>query len=173
MVSLTNLPFPFEVFRFDCTKQVWYVLVKSKKLYHMVAEWVMKLCEDQGIKYIDARSGYNETMSVTEITMNIGWEGEEDNGVDVEWLTLSGEIWYARTLAKDFGGRWDPKHKVWDSVSSDALPKLLQRAYEYGYPLAGNFNWDGRCTSFLGSHGAYLDCEAYKWQLHKTIRQED
>lgn len=88
--------------------------------------------------------------------------------MDVEWLTILGEIWYLKDIAKDYGGKWDARCKEWDSISVDALPKLVQKAYEYGYPLSGNFNYDGRMTPLLGPQGAYLDVEkeTYKWSLH-------
>eukprot|EP00961_Rhodomonas_salina_P103095 1386278-Rhodomonas_salina.1 len=65
-------------------------------------------------------------MAITEINLRFGWDGDEDNGEDVEWLNLSGEIWYLRNIAKDFGCRWSPTMKQWVSISTEAMPKLLQ-----------------------------------------------
>lgn len=171
--QLTDPPYPFEHFRFDGLKQVWYSLVKSEKMYHALGQWVEKVCADNNIKYIDQRGGYHKTLSITEIALNIGWEGEEDNGKDVEWLTLSGEIWYLKSVCKDFGGRWDPRLKMWDSVSVEALPQILKKSWDYGYPLTGNFNWDGRATSWLGMAGAYIQDDIYEWHLHKIVTAAD
>eukprot|EP00961_Rhodomonas_salina_P050557 678885-Rhodomonas_salina.1 len=51
------------------------------------------------------------------------------------------------------------------------MPKLLQVVYDYWYPLTGNFNFDGRASTFIGSHGGYLDGDCYKWQpeLHQSV----
>eukprot|EP00961_Rhodomonas_salina_P247924 3350316-Rhodomonas_salina.1 len=64
-----------------------------------------------GVKFIDARQTYKETIAVTQMDIGIGWEGEEDTGEDVEWINLSGEIWYLSNIAKDYGGRWSPALK--------------------------------------------------------------
>eukprot|EP00961_Rhodomonas_salina_P198572 2678447-Rhodomonas_salina.1 len=56
------------------------------------------------VKFIDAHQTYKETMAVTQIDIGIGWEGKEDTGEDVEWVNLSGEIWYLHNIAKDYGG---------------------------------------------------------------------
>eukprot|EP00961_Rhodomonas_salina_P021411 287581-Rhodomonas_salina.2 len=65
-------------------------------------------------------------MAVTQIEIGIGWEGKDDTGEDVEWVNLSGEIWYLCNIAKDYGGRWSPATKQWLSILVEALPKLLQ-----------------------------------------------
>eukprot|EP00961_Rhodomonas_salina_P252159 3408817-Rhodomonas_salina.1 len=64
-----------------------------------------------GVKFIDASQIYKETMAVTQIDISIGWEGEEETGEDVEWVNLSGEIWYLCNIAKDYGGLWSPALK--------------------------------------------------------------
>eukprot|EP00961_Rhodomonas_salina_P115658 1556748-Rhodomonas_salina.1 len=54
MGDMTDLPYPFEPFRFDCQKQLWYLLVKSEKMFHAVASWLEKKASDHGMKFIDA-----------------------------------------------------------------------------------------------------------------------
>eukprot|EP00961_Rhodomonas_salina_P043532 585236-Rhodomonas_salina.1 len=42
MSNLTDPPYPFEPFRLDSQKQLWYLLVKSEKMFHSVASWLEK-----------------------------------------------------------------------------------------------------------------------------------
>eukprot|EP00961_Rhodomonas_salina_P266798 3605170-Rhodomonas_salina.1 len=90
MGDLTDPPYPFEAWRFDGTKHVWYNLTKSEKIFHSITTWAEKKAMGHGIKFIDACQNYKETMAVTQIDIGIGWEGEEDTGEDVEWVNLSG-----------------------------------------------------------------------------------
>eukprot|EP00961_Rhodomonas_salina_P109225 1470226-Rhodomonas_salina.1 len=92
MGDLTDPPYPFEAFRFDCVKHVWYNLTKSEKIFHSITAWAEKKAMGHCVKFIDACQNYKETMAVTQIDIGIGWEGEEDTGEDVEWVNLSGEI---------------------------------------------------------------------------------
>eukprot|EP00961_Rhodomonas_salina_P277362 3748206-Rhodomonas_salina.1 len=82
-------------------------------MFHAVASWLEKKANNHGMKFIDARQPYKDTMAHTEIYLGFGWDGDDDNGKDVEWLNLSGEIWYLCNIAKDFGGRWSPATKQW------------------------------------------------------------
>eukprot|EP00961_Rhodomonas_salina_P140875 1896190-Rhodomonas_salina.1 len=61
-------------------------------MFHTVASWLEKKASDHWMKFIDARQPYKDTMAHTEIYLGLGWDGDEDNGEDVEWLNLSGEI---------------------------------------------------------------------------------
>eukprot|EP00961_Rhodomonas_salina_P194472 2625419-Rhodomonas_salina.1 len=70
---------------------------------------------------------------------------------------------------QDYGGQWSPALKQWLSISVEALPKLLQTVYDHGYPLTGNFNFDGSAGTFLSSHGAYIKDNKYKWSLHQIV----
>eukprot|EP00961_Rhodomonas_salina_P016176 217706-Rhodomonas_salina.1 len=112
-------------------------------------------------------------MAVMQIDISIVWEGEADTGEDVEWVNLSGEIWYLSNIAKDhdYGGHWRAATKQWLSISVDALPKLLQTVYNHCYPLrlTGNFNFDGCASIFIGSHGGYIQDDIYKWSLHQVV----
>eukprot|EP00961_Rhodomonas_salina_P211239 2852484-Rhodomonas_salina.1 len=94
MGDLTDPPYPFEAWHFDCTKHVWYNLTKSEKIFQSIKSWAEKKVMGHGInlKFIYARQNYKETMAVTQINIGISWEGEEDTGEDVEWVNLSGEI---------------------------------------------------------------------------------
>eukprot|EP00961_Rhodomonas_salina_P196474 2651459-Rhodomonas_salina.1 len=92
MGDLTDPPYPFEAWCFNSTKHVWYNLTKSKKIFHLITSWAEKKAMGHGIKFIDARQNYKETMAVTQIDICIGWKGQEDTGEDVEWVNLSGEI---------------------------------------------------------------------------------
>eukprot|EP00961_Rhodomonas_salina_P286847 3876383-Rhodomonas_salina.1 len=148
MSNMTYPPYPFEPFRFDCQKQLWYlqVLFKSEKMFYSVASWLEKKAIDHWMKFIQ----YKDIMAQTEIYLIYLRE-------DVEWLNLSGEIWYLCNIAKDFCGRWSPATKQWVSISTEALPKLLQAIYDYWYPLTGNFNFNGCASTFIGSHGGYVE----------------
>eukprot|EP00961_Rhodomonas_salina_P061022 819561-Rhodomonas_salina.1 len=59
--------------------------------------------------------------------------------------------------------------KQWVSISTEALPKLLQAVYYYWYPLTGDFNFNCRVSTFICSHGGYVDGDSYKWQLHQRV----
>eukprot|EP00961_Rhodomonas_salina_P129822 1748414-Rhodomonas_salina.1 len=91
MANLQEPRYPFKPFRFDGTKCVWYTLVKTEKLYHAVADFVQLLANYAGMKFIDCRSGFTETMAITKITLDYGWEGDNDDGEEnyIEWLTIS------------------------------------------------------------------------------------
>eukprot|EP00961_Rhodomonas_salina_P179426 2420958-Rhodomonas_salina.1 len=69
------------------------------------------------MKFIYAHQQYKDTMAHTEIYLRFGWDGDDDNGEDVEWLNLSSEIWYLHNIVKDFCGRWSPATKQWVSSS--------------------------------------------------------
>eukprot|EP00961_Rhodomonas_salina_P017863 240360-Rhodomonas_salina.1 len=92
MSDLTDPPYPFEPFRFDSQKQLWYLLIKSEKMFHSVASWLEKKASNHGMKFIDACQQYKDMMAQTEIYLGFCWDGDDDNGEDVEWLNLSGEI---------------------------------------------------------------------------------
>eukprot|EP00961_Rhodomonas_salina_P033020 444468-Rhodomonas_salina.1 len=79
MANLQEPRYQFEPFRFDGTKCVWYTLVKTQKLYHATADYVQLLANNAGMKFIDCCSGFTETMAVTEITLDYGWEGDQDD----------------------------------------------------------------------------------------------
>eukprot|EP00961_Rhodomonas_salina_P188477 2543722-Rhodomonas_salina.1 len=65
------------------------------------------------MKFIDARQPWKDTIAITEMNIGFGWDADDDNGEDVEWLNLSSEIWYLRNIAKDFGSQWSPSTKEW------------------------------------------------------------
>eukprot|EP00961_Rhodomonas_salina_P245536 3317663-Rhodomonas_salina.1 len=111
-------------------------------MFHSVATWLEQKASYHGMKFIDTHQQWKDTMAITEINLRFCWDGDEDNGEDVEWLNFSGEIWSLLNIAKDFGCLWSPATKQWVSISTEAMPKLLQAVYDYGYPLTGNFNFD-------------------------------
>eukprot|EP00961_Rhodomonas_salina_P188342 2541757-Rhodomonas_salina.1 len=74
MGNMTDPPDPFEPFRFDGQKQLWYLLVKSEKMFHAVASWLEKKASDHGMKFIDASQPYKDTMAHTEIYLGFGWD---------------------------------------------------------------------------------------------------
>eukprot|EP00961_Rhodomonas_salina_P230753 3118041-Rhodomonas_salina.1 len=80
MSNLQEPRYPFQPFRFDGTKCVWYTLIKTEKLYHAAADCVQSLANNAGMKFIDCHSGFTETIAVTEITLDYGWEGDKDDG---------------------------------------------------------------------------------------------
>eukprot|EP00961_Rhodomonas_salina_P226849 3067061-Rhodomonas_salina.1 len=63
-------------------------------------------------------------MAVTEITLYYGWEGDKDDSEenDIEWLTISGDVFFLKNIAKDHGGRWNASDRQWYSINIDALP---------------------------------------------------
>eukprot|EP00961_Rhodomonas_salina_P209175 2823215-Rhodomonas_salina.1 len=63
-------------------------------------------------------------MAVTEITLDYGWEGDQDAGKenDIEWLTISCDVFFLKNIAKDHGGRWNASDRQWYSINIDALP---------------------------------------------------
>eukprot|EP00961_Rhodomonas_salina_P092904 1250573-Rhodomonas_salina.2 len=134
-------------------------------------DMVQSLANDTGMKFIDCLSGYMETMAITEITLDYGWEGDDDSDEsnDVEWLTISGKVFFLKNISKDHGGWWNAADRQWYSINIAALPKLLQKCYDFGMPITGNFNWDGCSTAFLGSHGGYIVDDKIKWQLHQVV----
>eukprot|EP00961_Rhodomonas_salina_P011507 154970-Rhodomonas_salina.1 len=42
MGDLTDPPYPFEAWRFDSVKHVWYNLTKSEKIFHSITAWAEK-----------------------------------------------------------------------------------------------------------------------------------
>eukprot|EP00961_Rhodomonas_salina_P251333 3398057-Rhodomonas_salina.1 len=96
-------------FRFDGSQCVWYTLVKTEKMYHAAVDMVQSLSNDAGMKFIDCRSGYMETMAITEITLDYGWEGDDDSdeSTNVEWLMISSKVFFLKNIAKDHGGCWN------------------------------------------------------------------
>eukprot|EP00961_Rhodomonas_salina_P035361 475891-Rhodomonas_salina.1 len=119
-------------------KKIWLIKLQIENGYLLMGDltdppypfkawlWAEKKAMGHGIKFIDASQNYKDTMAVTQININIGWEGKADTGKDVEWLNLSREIWYLCNIAKNYGGLWSPALKQWLSISVEALPKLLQ-----------------------------------------------
>eukprot|EP00961_Rhodomonas_salina_P241146 3258491-Rhodomonas_salina.1 len=71
MSDITDPPYPYEPFRFYCQKQLWYLLVKSKMMFHSVAAWLKQKASYHGMKFIDTRQPWKDTMAITE--MNIGF----------------------------------------------------------------------------------------------------
>eukprot|EP00961_Rhodomonas_salina_P044025 591084-Rhodomonas_salina.1 len=139
-------------------------------MYHTAVDMVQSLANDTGMKFIDCRSGYMEMMAITEITLDYGWEGDDysDESNNVEWLTISCKVFFLKNITKDHGGRWNAADCQWYSINIAALPKLLQKCYYFGMPITWNFNWDGRATAFLRSHGGYIVDDKIKWQLHQV-----
>jgi hypothetical protein len=165
--KLHNMPTPFEKqWRWDNSKNCWWMLIKSKKMYHMVGEYISKVCSLQGLQFEDRRDAFTKTSVVCNIEIFISDTPDAD-GKDEEWLCVSGETFFAREVCKDYGGRWDFSSKAWDAVSKDALPKIVEHAWLRGFPLSGNFNHDGGMTAWLGKHGAYIEEEEYKWNIVK------
>eukprot|EP00961_Rhodomonas_salina_P194268 2623289-Rhodomonas_salina.1 len=121
-------------------------------MFHSVASWLEKKASNHWMKFIDARQQYKDTMAQTEIHLWFSWDGDDDNGEDVEWLNLSGKVWYLCNIAKDFGGRWSPATKQCSG---------------------SNFNFIGRASTFIGSHGGHVDGDSYKWQLHQSVTHHD
>eukprot|EP00961_Rhodomonas_salina_P207672 2802909-Rhodomonas_salina.1 len=140
-------------------------------MYHAAVDMVQSLTNDAGMKFIDCLSGYMETMAITKITLDYGWEGDDDSDEsnNVEWLMISGKVFFLKNIAKDHGGCWNAAARQWYSINIAALPKLLQKCYYFGMPITGNFNWDGRTTAFLGSHCRYIVDDKIKWQLHQVV----
>jgi hypothetical protein len=167
--KLHNMPPPFEKqWRWDNTKNCWWMLIKSEKMYHSIGEYIAKCCSLHGLQFEDRREGFKNTSVVCNIEVFIS-DAPDADGKEEEWLTVSGETFFAREVCKDFGGRWDYSNKAWDAVAKDALPKIVEQAWLRGFPLSGNFNHDGGMTAWLGQHGAFIE-EAgseYRWSIVK------
>jgi hypothetical protein len=144
------------------------MLIKSEKMYHSIGEYIAKCCSVHGLQFEDRRDGFKNTSVVCNIEVFIS-DAPDADGKEEEWLSVSGETFFAREVCKDFGGRWDYSNKAWDAVAKDALPKIVEQAWLRGFPLSGNFNHDGGMTAWLGQHGAFIE-EAgseYKWSIVK------
>eukprot|EP00961_Rhodomonas_salina_P060561 812991-Rhodomonas_salina.1 len=75
-------------------------------MFHSVASWLEKKASNHWMKFINTPQQYKDTMAQTEIYLGFGWDGDDNNGEDVEWLNLCCKIWYLHNIAKDFSGRW-------------------------------------------------------------------
>ena len=66
-------------------------------------------------------------------------------------------------------GQVDFGTKAWDAVSKEALLKIVEEAFRRGFPLSGNFNFDGELTNWLGQRGASIseDGSEYRWSIVK------
>ena len=167
--KLHNMPLPFEKqWRWDNSKNCWWMLIKSEKMYHMIGEYIAKCCSLQGLQFEDRRDGFKNTSVMCNIEVFIS-DAPDAEGKEEEWLCVSGETFFVREVCKDFGGRWDFGSKAWDAVSKDALQKIVEEAWLRGFPLSGNFNHDGSMTQFLGTHGAFIEQAGseYKWTIVK------
>ena len=166
--KLHNMPLPFEKqWRWDNTKNCWWMLIKSEKMYYMIGEYIAQCCSLLGLQFDDRRDGFKKTSVMCNIEVFISDEAPGADGKDEEWLCVSGETFFAREVCKDYGGRWDFGSKAWDAVSKEALPKIVEQAWLRGFPLRWNFNHDGIMTPWLGSHGAIIEDDEYQWKMVK------
>ena len=168
--KLHNMPQPFEKqWRWDNSKNCWWMLIKSEKMYHSIGEYIADCCVKQGLQFDDRRDGFKRTSVKCNIEVFLSEEAPDADGKDDTWLCVSGETFFAREICKDYGGRWDFGTKAWDAVSKEALPKILEEAWKRGFPLSGNFNYDGEMTIWPGQRGASIseDGSEYRWSIVK------
>eukprot|EP00961_Rhodomonas_salina_P050558 678885-Rhodomonas_salina.2 len=74
MSNITDPPYPFEPFCFNCQRQLWYLLIKSEKMFHSVAMWLEKKASYHWMKFIDSSQPYKDTMAITEINLGFSWD---------------------------------------------------------------------------------------------------
>ena len=170
--KLHNMPQPFEKqWRWDNSKNCWWMLIKSEKMYHSIGEYIADCCDKQGLQFDDRREGFKQTSVKCNIEVFIDEQAADADGKDdaCQWLCVSGETFFARDICKDYGGRWDFGTKAWDAVSKEALSKIVEEAWRRGFPLSGNFNHDGELTTWLGKRGASIsdDGSEYRWSIVK------